>query len=302
MGSNIPQVDGDFDVSESEEENYNENNTESDISCDNDPISRPSDEYSARILLTNARSLLPKIDSLTDAFGSLDLHLACITETWYRGGKDLKEHLIDVERSKGIKILQKSRDGRIRRRGGGVAIAFNTATCNFKQRQLTHTSRNHEMLCAVGKIGKIDRKVAVFAIYIPPNTRALDAKALGEALASEVTAAKIAYKNPMFVIAGDFNHRDIESAVSLAESVDLVQTGPTRGDNVIDMVYTNFADKITESLTLPPLQDRNGNDSDHRCVFVAAKIRAERNFTWKVKMRRLRDDRREGAFANNLGG
>ena len=36
----------------------------------------------------------------------------------------------------GIRILQKSRDGRIRKRGGGVALAFNTSLCNFKQRQL----------------------------------------------------------------------------------------------------------------------------------------------------------------------
>ena len=302
MGGNVPQVDGDFDLPDSENENDSEINTESDNSCDNDTINRPSDEYSARILLTNARSLLPKIDSLTDAFGSLDLHLACITETWYRGGKELKEHLIDVEGSKGIRILQKSRDGRIKKRGGGVAIAFNTATCNFKQRHLSQACKNHEILCAVGKIGKIDKKVVVFTIYIPPNTRAVDARSLGEALASEVTAVKVAYRDPLVVIAGDFNHRDIVGSVDLAESIDLVRTGPTRGDNVIDMIYTNFANKITERLTLPPLQDRNGNYSDHRCVFVAATIQAERNFTWEVKMRRLRDERRERAFANDLEG
>ena len=142
----------------------------------------------------------------------------------------------------------------------------------------------------------------VFTVYIPPNTRAVDTKSLGEALASEVTAAKVAYRDPLVVIAGDFNHRDIVSSVGLAENIDLVRTGPTRGDNVIDMIYTNFANKITESLTLPPLQDRNGNDSDHRCVFVAARIQAERNFTWEVKMRRLRDERRERAFANDLEG
>ena len=66
------------------------------------------------------------------------------------------------------------------------------------------------------------------------------------------------------------------------------------------MIYTNFADKITESFTLPPLQDRYGNDSDHKCVFVAAKVQAERNFKWEVKMRRLRDERREAEFAEDF--
>ena len=57
---------------ESEIENYN----------DDDGINIIKDEYSVRLLLTNARSLKPKIDSLKSAFSSLGLNLACITETW----------------------------------------------------------------------------------------------------------------------------------------------------------------------------------------------------------------------------
>ena len=43
---------------------------------------------------------------MVDAFHSLDLHCAGITETWFRGGKALIERLYDLEDSKGIKIIQ----------------------------------------------------------------------------------------------------------------------------------------------------------------------------------------------------
>ena len=76
-------------------------------------------EYEMRCLLTNARSLMPKMDSMVDAFRSLDLNFASITETWFKGGKALSNKLTEVEGSSGIRILHKSRDGRVKKAGGG---------------------------------------------------------------------------------------------------------------------------------------------------------------------------------------
>ena len=141
-----------------------------------------------RLLLTNARSLRPKTTSLLDAFDSLGLNLACITETWYRGGKELREHLQEVEASSGVRIVHKSRDGRGRKSGGGVAIAFNTSSCNLKRRDLKHIDKFHEVICVVGRVGKIERPVAVFAIYIPPALKKAEVDCLKELLAVEIAA------------------------------------------------------------------------------------------------------------------
>lgn len=65
---------------------------------------------------------------MTDTFRSLNLHFACITETWYKGGRDLSKHLADLEGAAGIGMIHHSRDGRLRARGGGVALAFNKST------------------------------------------------------------------------------------------------------------------------------------------------------------------------------
>ena len=141
-----------------------------------------------RFMLTNARSLKPKILSMIDAFTSLDLHFAAITETWFRSRAALRDSLEDIKCLTGIKILHKSRDGRSRRVPGGVAFAFDSKTCNFKQRTL-RAGRKFEMLCAVGKVGKITRKFAIFTIYIQPNTKACELASIVAALEEEIASA-----------------------------------------------------------------------------------------------------------------
>ena len=74
---------------------------------------------------------MQKTEALTDAFESLKLDFACITETWFKGGRELKEMLIDIEGASGIRFDHKSRDGRGRSVGGGVAVAYNPSTCNL---------------------------------------------------------------------------------------------------------------------------------------------------------------------------
>ena len=55
---------------------------------------------------------MQKTDALTDAFESLILDFTCVTETWFKGGKELEEMLTDIEGASGIRFIHKSRDGR----------------------------------------------------------------------------------------------------------------------------------------------------------------------------------------------
>ena len=86
-----------------------------------------SGKASFNILLANARSLLPKIDSLVDSFRNLDLSCAIITESWLRPGIKLEEEIEDFEWVERLKVIHKSRKTRAgRTAGGGVAIVLNT--------------------------------------------------------------------------------------------------------------------------------------------------------------------------------
>ena len=270
----------------------------SDAHDDRSPLA--GSDYGVRFMLTNARSLIPKIDSLTDAFSSLQLHFASITETWFKSGSALKGWLVDIEGRSGIRILHRSRDGRAKKTGGGVAIAFNTSTCNFKTRELKHIGREFEVMCATGRVGKVERRVVVFIVYVPPGMKAADLEKLRELLALEVAAAKQTYHDPIIIVNGDFNHRDVGEALGEVEDFDRLATGPTRGRNTIDLIYTNCAPDIKESATLPPLQAGGGALSDHQCVYAEAEFVPTKKYKWVIQWRRTRNAEREQAFARDL--
>lgn len=46
-------------------------------------------DYCTKFLLSNARSLAPKITSLIDCMNDLTCDFAMITETWFRGGGEI---------------------------------------------------------------------------------------------------------------------------------------------------------------------------------------------------------------------
>lgn len=212
----------------------------------------------------------------------------------------MQEHLSDLEGATGIKVQHKSRDGRVRGRSGGVAIAFDSASCNFKQRQLKHTHKEHEIVSAVGRIGVLPQRVDAFAIYVPSNIKVTQLEELREALATEVAAAQTTYRNPLVVVGGDFNRRDFGPTLAEVDDLELVVTGPTRGTGTIDLVYVNLPEAVKENLVLPPLWANGGADSDHRCVYLAAELKDERKFDWVVRMRRTRNQARETAFAKEM--
>ena len=289
----IPQVDGgqsDPDSDDDEHEKCNENNG----------INGMNHENEIRCLLTNARSLMPKMDSMIDAFRSLDLNFASITETWFRGGKALANKLTEVEGSSGIKILHRSRDGRIKKTGGGVALAFNMGNCNFKNRHLKHVDKQFEVMCATGSVGKIPRRVVVFVIYVPPSTRVAEVAKLKEAIGAEITSVRRAFKNPIIIVNGDLNHRDFADCLDEVGEFSVLPTGPTRGQNTIDVIHSNIQDCISESWTVPPLQAANGALSDHRCVVAVAKFPKERGYEWKIAWRRSRNANSEAAFTEEM--
>ena len=235
-----------------------------------------------------------------EAFDSLDLDVACITETWFKSGKELQSRLDDLEGEHGIRVLHRSRDGRAKKTAGGVAIAFRTGACNLRRRDLKHRKDGQEIICVTGKIGKIPRKVAVIAVYVPPDMRAPNFRELCDTLVLEVAAIKLALGNPIIYVAGDFNHRDVGPSLSLAADLKLVDTAPTRGLNTLDLIYTNSADCNGEVKVLPPLDTPTGALSDHKCVYVKREFPPARSFTWVVKLRRTRTRAAEEAFAADL--
>ena len=271
----------------------------------NDPDEINNDENKVKencisLILTNARSLALKVASLIDMIRELGVTCAAVTETWFRGGAQLRQELGDIEQASGIKIICRNRAANGgSARGGGVALAFNTNACNFKERRINNKCK-HEILCTFGTVGKIKRKVVIFVIYIPPSTPAGRLTDLIDTLGEAVASIKVALGDPIMFVTGDFNGRDIAPAFDVDPDMTLIPTAPTRGANLLDLVFTNVPDLVKLADVRAPLESETGSASDHGCVHVEAVVPATRNFVWTKRTVRKRSDSADERFAHDL--
>ena len=63
-----------------------------------------------------------------------------------------------------------------------------------------------ELLAAVGRVGGIDRKVALFCVYIEPKMRVAELKELNDLLNREILQLK-SNGDPLIFVGGDLNRR-----------------------------------------------------------------------------------------------
>ena len=125
-----------------------------------------------KFLLTNARSIAPKINSMTDYFSELQLSFSLITETWLK--KEVLETLTqDLRHEHSLNIIAKNRpltnEGKSVN-GGGVAIIFGLQRIAPKDHRLKKSTQ--EIVAAVGKIPNVKCKLFIICAYIPPKAKA----------------------------------------------------------------------------------------------------------------------------------
>ena len=125
-------------------------------------------KYTAiKYMLTNARSLSPKIISLVQCFEEMALDVAIITESWLASGTELEEDLSELEYGTDLSLIYKNRpvrpSSRRRTAGGGVAIIFNKNRCKFKEKRIR--SSKYEIVCAVGRIQGVERRIMVLGLH-----------------------------------------------------------------------------------------------------------------------------------------
>ena len=230
-------------------------------------------DKSFTIINTNARSLCPKIQSLVDCFEELGAAIGTITETWLTDGQSLQDDIQDLNLGSGIGMICRNRAANSRGFShGGVAMIYQTGSCNFSRVDLLNPAEFEVLVCA-GTIPGHSRKMIVVSCYIPPGYDVARGKACLEYIADVVLEMKRKYKEPYLVISGNFNQWDISAALSDYHDVSETPVGPTRGDRSLDKIYTNFGDSIKKAGSLPPLETENATEertrrSDHRIAFV----------------------------------
>ena len=165
------------------------------------------------VLLTNARSLAPKFPSLLDHIEENDIAVSIISESWLKPGAVLEQEIDDLRNGESLDLFHHSRkiSSRGRPAGGGVAIISNRARCSLKEFKITRGKT--EIVCAVGRIVRLPRKLVVIAIYISPRCKAPQVKDALEKVADAIRKIKETFPDPYIIVGGDFNRVKIDDTI-----------------------------------------------------------------------------------------
>ena len=189
-----------------------------------------------------------------------------VTETWFKGTKDLEQTIQDMQDGLGYGCIRRDRvDGS----GGGVAIVYKTGDLCMTQLKVRS---EFEIVAALGRRTGQRRKLIVITAYIPPSLDADSSDRAMDVIVNLVGTFKRKYDTPYFLLGGDFNKRNIQRELKVYPDLKLEITPPTRGNNHLDLIFSNFPQYITRSGVTDPIFNLTGTETDHMTVFVNAKM------------------------------
>ena len=285
-------------------------------------LTAPSDEYLSavsspttpadrsnklNILLTNARSLSPKIASLIDFIEEMSISAGIITESWLRDGPELENDLLDLEKGTSLKMVYKNRGRKSSKthrynnskRGGGVAIVYDSTKINMKELKIERNK--YELTAATGKQFNGGRIICMYAVYVPPKMRVETFNEMMEVIVDSISSVKIKHPDAVIIIGGDMNRRDFTSLCGAFPDIQTATTAPTRGANCLDLLATNIQDSEIGNNVFPPLETEDGlKKSDHNIVVSSYALGLKKQTSWIKYQAREKTDKGRNLFARLL--
>jgi hypothetical protein len=230
----------------------------------------------ARCILLNARSICNKIGELNFLIDQFNPSFILITESWL--SVDFNDSMLVSDNKYNI-----VRNDRIGKRGGGGVCALIKSCFNFVPVQLT----------SIGGIEIVSFDVFLtsatyrfIVCYRPPYYDNNAFKYLTDLVKSLEVLCDVSYN---VILVGDFNLCDISWSdwssignhasfnnvlLNFACELGLSQcvTEPTRGDNIIDLIFTNDPLLISECSIGPPLIGSDHNTVHFNVALPAATV------------------------------
>ena len=136
--------------------------------------------------------------------------------------------------------------------------------------ELTSAKRDHEVVAALGKDIKTGTDLYIIAVYLPPSLNKKKVGEISELISNNISRVKAAHQNIRIIVGGDMNKKKISGAVSDFPLIKKLQTGPTRGNRTLDLIYTDI--NITSVDLTVPLETEDGVPSDHRTIVATGKL------------------------------
>ena len=181
------------------------------------------------IMVTNHRSIFPKLEHLIDEIMENEMHLGLHSEIWE--DKANNAHINAIEEAFEIKGLQYISTPRLNRRGGGVAITLiSDSPFLLTKLDIPTKAGNQELEVCWGILkprnptGHI-KTIIVCAFYLPPKSR--KKSALIEHISLNYFSLKAQHPSSAFICGGDKNDLDINLLLNICPSLHQIVTKPT---------------------------------------------------------------------------
>ena len=219
---------------------------------------------SINYMFSNARSLSAKMRSLVVMFDELRLHFSAISETWFKDGRKFSVNVRRLEDSENLKVISKNRGSR----GGGVAIVYDVNRMTLKPIKIR--DNDFEIVGAAGRTSEDARRVVIFSVYYPPSMKADRVVKMNDCLSQAIDRAKNCGNSPRIFLCGDFNNKDVSTILADHPDMRVLDSPPTRNNQVLDMCITNFDPSGCDVSVGDPLVSDMGIPSDHEAMICRA--------------------------------
>ena len=207
------------------------------------------------MLVTNARSIFPKIDELQLFVSTFHVDMTIITESWLHNKID-----DDVLTLHNCQIF---RCDRTSRRGGGVCIWINTSFDPILLTPVSPMPISIELIFV--RLSCNAFHLLCCGVYIPPGLSRADHNSVTDYLVSELDHLFSLYPHDKLLIAGDFNDFNTDF---FQESFGLVNrvTEATRRNALLDHIWID--ESVCDFYPSPASVGPPLKNSDHNCILL----------------------------------
>ena len=200
-----------------------------------------------KIMITNVRSLTPKIDEVQEFLNRNDISIAFITETWLRPA--IVDSVIDIP---GYTVLRKDRKSD---NHGGVCLYLRNDYSMYTELRDLICCCDHEILWVNLRPKRLPRGYSglIIAVVYHPHWSESENDLMRDHLFQSLRIAESKYPNCALIVAGDFNRLDVTSIKRHFNLHQIVKKA-TRKDAILDLVLTNVNKYYKEPRIFPPLR------------------------------------------------
>jgi len=193
------------------------------------------------IFLANVRSLFNELDDFEAVLNAINADIACITETML--SDEVPSEAVSMN---GYVLFRNDRN----RRGGGVAcFVKNELPCTCSGYNILRIRvLNHWLLMRTTRMPRWMSHIALGVIYNPPKS---DDRAMSNHIISCIDDIRKNHPYAGVVIVGDLNR--LRDTPLRAYPLKQIVTGTTRGDAILDKIYTNIAEWYDPPAILPQI-------------------------------------------------